>query len=159
MNLLTKIANSFSRIYHATPAPLRWVWWLLPFIYLLLRIDFLPDFIRPFGVIDDLLFGLFILWAIGRSKHFKDFFRDAFAQAKGPKDQRIGEDEPQFENRDPFDILGISRDASHAQIKAAYLALMKRYHPDKFAHLGPEFEKTARAYTQAINQAYQQLSN
>lgn len=31
---------------------------------------------------------------------------------------------------DPYRVLGLSREASHAEIKAAYRALVKRHHPD-----------------------------
>lgn len=158
MNLITRLANSFSRIYLATPAALRWVWWLLPAIYLLIRVDFLPDFIRPFGIMDDLLLGLFILWALDRSKHFHGFFKDAWQQAKSSTEENGSTFNSAPETKDPFDVLGLARDATDSEIKKAYYQLIKRYHPDKFAHLGPQFEETARQYTQAINQAYERLT-
>lgn len=34
--------------------------------------------------------------------------------------------------RDPYQVLGVSKDAGEAEIKAAYRSLAKRYHPDMF---------------------------
>jgi len=43
-------------------------------------------------------------------------------------------------NREPtlYDVLGVARTASAAEIRAAYLWLMKRHHPDVTVHLRPQ---------------------
>ena len=55
---------------------------------------------------------------------------------------------------DPFVILGISRDASDDEVRAAYKEQMKLNHPDKVAHLSPALQQFAQAQTVAIKKAY-----
>jgi len=52
--------------------------------------------------------------------------------------------------KDPYDILGVSKDASKTDIKKSYRKLANKYHPDK----GGDSEKFKE-----INQAYQVLSD
>src|SRR5688500_1466184 len=53
-----------------------------------------------------------------------------------------------------YEILGVNKHASEEEIKAAYKALAKKYHPDK--HDGnPVFEE----HFKKVNTAYQTLSN
>jgi hypothetical protein len=58
---------------------------------------------------------------------------------------------------DPYQVLEVSRGASKEAIKAAYLNLIKQYHPDKVAHLGKELQDHAKTKTQDINRAYKIL--
>ena len=55
---------------------------------------------------------------------------------------------------DPYQILGVSRDASDEEIKQAYRALAKKYHPD----LNPGDEEAAKKMQQ-VNAAYEQIKN
>jgi len=56
--------------------------------------------------------------------------------------------------RDYYEVLGVDRNASDADIKKAYRKLAKQYHPD----LNPG-DKTAEAKFKEINEAYEVLSD
>lgn len=51
-------------------------------------------------------------------------------------------------------VLGVAGDASVDQVRSAYRTLIRKYHPDKVANLGPEFMTIADAKTREINAAY-----
>ena len=51
-------------------------------------------------------------------------------------------------------MLGITPDATEAEIKKAYRDLMRQYHPDRVASLGPELQETAAKRAKEINEAY-----
>lgn len=55
---------------------------------------------------------------------------------------------------DPYKILGVSRDATDEEIKRAYRALAKKYHPDR----NPGDQEAARKMQQ-INDAYEAIKN
>lgn len=56
-------------------------------------------------------------------------------------------------------VLGVSREASDAEIKRAYRRLMNQHHPDKLVARGlpPEMEALAKEKVQEISAAYQLL--
>jgi len=56
--------------------------------------------------------------------------------------------------RDPYEVLGVSRDASDEDIKKAYRKLAKQYHPD----VNPG-DKTAEEKMKEINAAYDAIKN
>ena len=58
---------------------------------------------------------------------------------------------------DPYTVLGVSRNASKEQIKAAYKEALSKYHPDKVQHLGEELQKLSKVKTQEITEAYKRL--
>lgn len=55
---------------------------------------------------------------------------------------------------DPYQVLGVSRDASDEEIKKAYRKLAKKYHPD--LHPG---DQEAAKQMQRINAAYEKIKN
>jgi DnaJ-class molecular chaperone len=56
-----------------------------------------------------------------------------------------------------FAVLGLSGDASWAEVREAYRKLAQQYHPDKVAHLAPEFQELANRRMTEINCAYTEL--
>lgn len=73
--------------------------------------------------------------------------------------QRMSKEEAQTimsgQEQKPFEILGISENASQSEIKTAFRKLIKQWHPDKNAH------RLAEAETQSklILAAYSELSD
>ncbi len=61
------------------------------------------------------------------------------------------------EPRASYKILEIEESAADAEIKKAYRRMAAKYHPDKVAHLGEDFQKTAEAKFKKVNEAYQQI--
>ncbi len=58
--------------------------------------------------------------------------------------------------KDPYQILGVSRDASDKEIQKAYHKLVKKYHPDNFASDNP-LKDLANEKMQEINEAYDEI--
>jgi curved DNA-binding protein CbpA len=58
---------------------------------------------------------------------------------------------------DPYSVLGVARTASDTEIRAAYRALVAKYHPDR--HQGNPLEELAGARMAEINRAYKVLSD
>jgi hypothetical protein len=58
---------------------------------------------------------------------------------------------------DPYSVLGVGRAASDAEIRAAYRALVAKYHPDR--HQGNPLEELASERMAEINRAHEILSD
>ena len=56
----------------------------------------------------------------------------------------------------PYKVLGVSENATQEEIRKAYLALVKKYHPDRYAD-GP-MKDMANEKLKEINQAYEMLT-
>lgn len=57
--------------------------------------------------------------------------------------------------RDPYEVLGVSSEASEDEIKKAYRELAKKYHPDNYANT--EFSDIANEKMKEINEAYDEI--
>ena len=53
-----------------------------------------------------------------------------------------------------YRVLETSPNASDDEVRRAYRRMSMKHHPDKVAHLGPEFQKTATEKFQRVNAAY-----
>lgn len=59
--------------------------------------------------------------------------------------------------RTPHEVLGVPTNAGPDAIRTAYLDLVRQYHPDRVASLGPELRAVAEARMREINAAYEAL--
>ena len=55
----------------------------------------------------------------------------------------------------PYEVLGLNRNASDEEIKKAYRSLSRKYHPD--ANVNNPNKKQAEEKFKEIQQAYQQI--
>ncbi len=135
--------------------------------YALCPYDLLPDFIVGVGWIDDIIV-LIVLWKLmqrlkrGRYGEGQTYGQSTQGRPGGAfnGDESFGTGGQTREGagrNNPYDVLGIGRGASSDEIKSAYKRLANRYHPDKVAHLGEEFQKLAEERFKEIQQAYQEL--
>lgn len=56
-------------------------------------------------------------------------------------------------NVDPFDLLGVARDATDAEINAAYRHLAPVFDPRRWVDATPEVQAQARAWSEALGRA------
>jgi len=142
---------------------MKWLLAALALIYALFPFDVLPDVFTGLGWLDDLLIAG-LVWYF--------FFRRTGAPGKRTGEEPHGaSDSAHRESRqkaghansgpdgasDPYRILELPPGASQSEIRAAYRRLAARYHPDKVAHLGEEFQKLAEIKFKAIQAAYDAL--
>ena len=56
-----------------------------------------------------------------------------------------------------FEVLGVSADADRDAVRSAYRGLVRKYHPDRVDHLGPEFRELAQEKFVEIQKAYERI--
>lgn len=59
-------------------------------------------------------------------------------------------------NQNPYEVLGLRQGASQEEIRAAYLELAKKYHPDQYQN--HPLQDMAQSKMQEINEAYDYLT-
>ena len=119
-------------------------------LYLRSPIDLLPDRLGPIGLLDDVLVILAAIW----------WLRRRLARAEAERSRTSAADtEDATENAawDPHAVLGVMRGASAEEIARAYREQMKRYHPDRVAHLGEELRQLAHRKALEIQRAYAEI--
>ena len=57
--------------------------------------------------------------------------------------------------KDPYQVLGVAQNATDEEIKDAYRALVKKYHPDKFAD--SDLAEIANEKMKEVNAAYDEI--
>jgi len=119
-------------------------------LYLRSPIDLLPDRLGPIGLLDDVLVILAAIW----------WLRRRLARAEAERSRTSAADtEDATENAawDPHAVLGVTRGASAEEITRAYREQMRRYHPDRVAHLGEELRQLAHRKALEIQRAYAEI--
>lgn len=79
-------------------------------------------------------------------------------RARQERDHARRQPRPEPRARSAYEVLGVPPGSDTATVRAAYIKLVKQYHPDKVAHLAPEFRALAEERTKEINAAYGKLS-
>lgn len=133
-------------------------WILVPLLilYLLSPYDLVPDFLVGPGYLDDLgLIGILFYYYFSRKRKQAQ----AEAEAKAGQDFGSSQKEAPSSQRTPLEVLGLDRNATKEEIKAAYKRLANQYHPDKVSHLGEEFRVLAEQKFKEIQRAYQELTS
>lgn len=57
----------------------------------------------------------------------------------------------------PYRVLGVTDDASDAEVEQAYRRLISQYHPDKLTGVAEELRREAEAKASEINAAYDRI--
>jgi DnaJ like chaperone protein len=125
---------------------------LLVLFYIVSPIDLIPDFLRPLGFLDDLLFLCLYLF-LKNKKSAPFFFRD---RQSPPPNEDNSKTESKKE-QSPWEILGVTKNASPEEIKTAYRQRSQEYHPDKVQHLGKDLRALADKKFREIQKAFETL--
>ena len=116
------------------------------------------------NVLEDILEGLFyIALADGRYHEGEESFLNTVAAVFGLSPQAFACIEARHlegRGRDPWQVLGVPRDAEMATIRARWRELVRTHHPDKMIARGlpPETVNLANARLTAINRAWEEIS-
>ncbi len=137
---------------------------LAALLYVISPVDVLPDFLPGLGWVDDVLVVGALLWYLTARQRGQSPW-DAFRRwqggtwtrgSTGPRPEELTVD---FDQMDPYALLEVSPRASPDEVKSAYKRAVTRYHPDKVAHLGKEFQELAHKKLLAIQRAYEILQS
>ena len=131
--------------------------------YIYSLIDIVPDALIGIGWLDDIVVLIALVWFftswLPKNRHRIYWFRpkaqaERNQQGKDSEKHAAEKSETAF---DPFQVLGLRREASPDEIERAYRKMLSKYHPDKVAHLGEEFQHIAHEKVIDIKKAYEML--
>jgi hypothetical protein len=148
----------------------RYILPLLVLLYILSPYDILPDMLGLPGRLDDLLLLGWLLFSVfrgkragipgGRPNRSSNRARESEEspnRGASGRTQAGAEEKERSSPPDPYEVLGIAPDAAPEEVRAAYRRESQRYHPDKVAHLGEEFQQLAHEKFKEIQRAYEIL--
>jgi len=145
---------------------MKYLIYLILILYAISPFDLLPEFfVGPIGVLEDVITIGVLYWyfiyrpAKIRAQSGRAYYREGEGRARESSqgNQTRAQSDKRFSRSDPYEVLGIRRDASIDEIKKAYRNLAAKYHPDKVDHLGDEFRVLAEQRFKEIQEAYQEL--
>ena len=62
-------------------------------------------------------------------------------------------------SKDPYKVLGITREATDDEVKKAYRRMALKYHPDRVAGMSEEMQRSAAEQMKEINEAYDHIKS
>ena len=120
---------------------------LVAVVYAIIPLDVLPDFMKPLGLLDDVVVLGIVIWHLLRLAKNRNSQGVRFAEGVSSPSQTA-------EKETPHAVLGVSLNATQEEIEKAYKQKIKEHHPDRVHGLGREIREVAERKTQQINEAY-----
>ncbi len=114
-------------------------------IYFISPIDLIPDFTGLFGKLDDFALLAYLIWVFRKMK------KGAPSSAQDVKKVDW------IEYSDPYQILGVSREATLDEVEQIYDKLMHQYHPVNVDKRDDEYGETEKLKFDKIQWAYEEL--
>jgi len=96
-------------------------------------------------------------YAEGRSKGFAEGREEGYTRGRAEGYASSQADDSGNLPFDPWRVLELSPGSSQTDIRKAFLAQIKLYHPDRVSALGEDLRQVAERRTKELNRAYQML--